>query len=126
VSITVSAAPKQHVGDLDGSGVIVNNKNWQTRVTVEVHDQNHLPVSGARVDARWNWVNRLSNQSADVACTTGVNGRCSLTRSFPRARVASATLTVTGLTRQGTAYLAAQNHDPDGDSNGTVITVSRP
>jgi len=33
---------------------------------------------------------------------------------------------VTGVNRAGLSYNAAANHDPDNDSNGTVITIYRP
>jgi hypothetical protein len=36
------------------------------------------------------------------------------------------TFTVTSVTRTGSTYTAAANHDPDGDSDGTAIVVFRP
>jgi hypothetical protein len=36
------------------------------------------------------------------------------------------TFTVTNLSKAGVRYDAAANHDPDGDSNGTVIVVNQP
>jgi hypothetical protein len=33
------------------------------------------------------------------------------------------TLTVTGVTYSGASYNVGHNHDPDGDSNGTSITI---
>jgi hypothetical protein len=41
-----------------------------------------------------------------------------------RKNSATATFTVSSLT--GAPYAAEANHDPDGDSDGTTITVSRP
>jgi hypothetical protein len=41
--------------------------------------------------------------------------------------VASRTFTVTNLAASGSRpYLASANHDPDPDSDGTVITAPRP
>ena len=37
----------------------------------------------------------------------------------------NATLTVTSATNTTLTYSAAANHDPDGDSNGTSITVRK-
>ena len=37
----------------------------------------------------------------------------------------SVTFTVTGMTYATGAYVPAANHDPDGDSNGTAIVVTR-
>jgi len=36
------------------------------------------------------------------------------------------TFTVGNVTHATLTYNSAQNHDPDGDSNGTLITLSRP
>ena len=41
-------------------------------------------------------------------------------------KVADATFTVNGVTEASRTYLSASNHDSEGDSNGTVITVSKP
>jgi hypothetical protein len=30
------------------------------------------------------------------------------------------------VSKSGYTYVAANNHDPDGESNGTTITVTRP
>jgi len=43
-----------------------------------------------------------------------------------RKRPASIVSTVLGLSKTPYVYVAANNHDPDGDSNGTRITVTRP
>ena len=36
------------------------------------------------------------------------------------------TFTVVNVTHATFTYKSADNHDPDGDSNGTAITLSRP
>jgi hypothetical protein len=36
------------------------------------------------------------------------------------------TLTITSVTHAALTYDAGANHDPDGDSNGTSITVPKP
>jgi hypothetical protein len=36
------------------------------------------------------------------------------------------TFTITGMAKSGFTYAGASNHDPDGDSNGSTITVTRP
>ena len=40
--------------------------------------------------------------------------------------VASLTFSVTSLLKTGFVYTPAANHDPDPDSDGTVIVVSQP
>jgi hypothetical protein len=36
------------------------------------------------------------------------------------------TFTVSSVVKTGYTYMPASNHDPDGDSNGTAITVHKP
>ena len=59
-----------------------------------------------------------------AACTTGAGGGCILTRDLKSH--ASIVFVVLGLSKATYSYVAANNHDPDGDSNGTRITVTRP
>jgi hypothetical protein len=40
--------------------------------------------------------------------------------------VASVTFSVTNVTAAGLAYAPGSNHDPDGSSTGTSITILRP
>gem|GEM_PF-4282762 len=41
-------------------------------------------------------------------------------------KTASATFTVTGIAHTTLGYAASDNTDPDGDSDGTSITVAQP
>lgn len=38
----------------------------------------------------------------------------------------SVTFTVTNVTRSGDTYASSSNHDSEGDSNGTSITILKP
>jgi hypothetical protein len=60
-----------------------------------------------------------------LTCKTGTVGACTLTRDLKKTR-ASIVFTVLGLSRASYVYVPASDHDPDGDSNGTKITVTRP
>ena len=60
-----------------------------------------------------------------LTCTTGSAGACTLKRDLKPARL-SIEFVVLGLTKATYAYVPASNHDPDGDSDGTRITVTRP
>jgi hypothetical protein len=62
--------------------------------------------------------------SGAASCTTTSNGTCSVTRT--KVAGASATFSVTSVSLSGSSYAAAANHDPDGSSNGTTITVQSP
>jgi len=107
-----------HVGDLDATAAASGNRNWKATVTITVHNSNHAPVAGAVLSGRW------GGATGTVKCTTTAAGSCTLTRSMPNA-AASVTFTVTGIVST-LPYLASANHDPETDSNGTTILVSRP
>lgn len=126
VSITVAAAPPPppspiHVGDLDGSTTTAG-KNWTAKVTIQVHTAAHANVAGALVTGTWG-----GGASGTGTCTTNNTGVCTVSSAkLSRAGVASATFTITSVTKAGSTYTPGSNHDPDGDSNGTTITVLRP
>ena len=48
-----------------------------------------------------------------------------MTGNIPK-RQGSVTFTVTGVSHPSLGYQLGDNHDPDGDSNGTAITVLKP
>jgi len=111
-----------HVGDMDA--ITSGNKNtWSATVEITIHDASHNPINGATITGVWNPAGLASDE-----CTTGElggNGTCiMLYPSIPK-KQGSVTFTVTSVTMSGKTYDVAQNHDPDGDSNGTVIVVSK-
>jgi serine protease AprX len=108
-----------HVGDLDGASVQVTAKRWEARVTIRVHDAAEMPLAGVLVRARWN------SSSTTVSCTTNANGACRIDKRWANSR-ARVTLTVVSLVSSGLVYLSTDDHDPDGESDGTVIGVTRP
>jgi hypothetical protein len=59
-------------------------------------------------------------------CTTNAAGTCVITSSNIRKRSNSATFTVTGIAAGGLSYAVGDNHEPDGDSTGTAITILKP
>jgi serine protease AprX len=111
--------PSMHVGDLDDTSVTLSSTRWRARATVRVHDGEHGGLSGVVVRGRF------GPQGSIRTCTTGTSGACTLRRDFQNTR-ASIVFWVVGLSRSSYAYEATDNHDPDGDSNGTRITVTRP
>ena len=118
---TTEAAPPivtVHVGDLDRSSVITNGKKWTATVSAAVHNSNEAAVSGATVLIRW-------STGTTSSCTTGTTGTCNVTRSSLSRFATSVSATVTGVSHS-LGYSSAANHDPDGDSNGTTIVISRP
>ncbi|UCG87449.1 MAG: hypothetical protein JSW71_02580 [Gemmatimonadota bacterium] len=111
-----------HVGDMDAF-TSKGRRSWSATVEITVHDANHNPINGATVSGVWN----PAGLASDV-CTTGElggNGSCiMLYPAIPRWR-SVVTFTVTSVVMPNKTYDAALNHDPDGDSDGTSITVRR-
>lgn len=106
-----------HVADLDAVKTVSKNK-WTATVTVKVVDNTGVLVSGATVTGAWN-----GGYVGTGTCTTGSTGTCSMVTGSMKLTSTSVTYTVTNVTASGFTYDAAANTDPDGDSNGTVITI---
>ncbi len=115
---TPGAGSGMHVGDLDGS-VKTGGAYWAARVTVAVHNGSEAPLSGVLVSGTW------GGSYGSGACTTGDAGRCTISLFSLPSDLTSITFTVTGLSLSGQTYIPSANHDPDGDSDGTVIVISR-
>ena len=119
---TPAPTTTMHVGDLDGSSTWTYRRwFWQASVTIAVHDDNHNPVTGATINGSWG-----SGYSGSAQCTTNSNGSCTVSTGNIWRSSSQATFTVNNVTRSLFTYAPAGNHDPDGDSNGTSIIVSRP
>jgi len=122
VSVTVGAAPPPpspfHVGDLDRSAT-KSGSRWTARVTIGVHTSNHGALAGALVSGGW-------SSGGTATCTTGTNGRCSLSRTKLPGTTTSVTFTVTSVAWSGGTYVPSANHDPDGESDGTTISIAKP
>lgn len=107
-----------HSADLDGG--VVGNGAWNAKATVYVHDANHAPVSGVFVAFSYS-----GGASGQTSCVTNAAGSCYVLASQAKASAPSVTFTVMNMTRSGFSYTAGANHDPDGDSNGTTIVVTK-
>jgi hypothetical protein len=123
---TISAPPNTsvHVGDLETSKTL-GNKNWSATVSVTVHNEHPVggtatPVAGATVNGSW-----AGAATGTTSCVTNSSGVCSMTRSNLKNNNTSTTFTVTGITGSGLTYNATANHDADGDSSGTAVTIIR-
>jgi hypothetical protein len=118
VTITVVAPPSVHVGDLEAT-TIKDPGSWQATVTILIETFSHAPRPGAVV--RGVWGNGLT-----ATCTTSATGACSVGSGSLARKIQSTTFRVTSVTVGDLVYDSAANHDPDGDSNGTVISINRP
>ena len=86
-------------------------------VLILVVDAAEQPVEGATVYLAW------EGGSGPSSCVSGAGGSCNV-HTGNLSSPAQVTLTVTGVTVPGGNYDPGSNQDPDGDSNGTSITVS--
>ena len=109
-----------YVSDLDGQSVSGKGKKWDATVTITVADAQQGPVAGATVNASWS-----DGQSGAVdSCLTDSNGQCSLTTTNLNSQ--SIIFTVNTVSHASFIYQAGDNIDPDGDSDGTSLTLYGP
>ncbi len=112
----VDPATVMHVSDLDGTKTAAGRK-WNASVTITVRNGSGVAVSGATVTGSW-------AGKGSTACTTTTTGQCSMTKTGLTS--ASIVFTVTNVSKSGFSYNASLNSDPEGDSNGTSITIAKP
>jgi PKD repeat protein len=115
VQSTITVQPgSMHVGDLDGSSTQGAKGSSIASVTVVVHDGEHRRITSAYVMGRWS--------SGDLSgCTTDGTGQCTLSTAV---KGTSTTFTIQTIEHAVYAY-RGPNHDPDGDSDGTRITLKK-
>lgn len=114
------AAVSIHVGDLDASATDARNR-WNAAVAILVHDADEGPVAGAHVSGVWS-----EGATGAASCTTDSTGRCEVALAGIKDNVAGVTFTLSDVALAGAVYAPADNHDPDGDSDGTTIRVTQP
>jgi len=121
-SATITAAAggtSMHVGDIDGSSQVKGKSGkWSANVTVTIHDNNENPVAGATVTGQWS-----DATGATVSAVTAADGIVTFSTGNMNSGT-SVTFEVTNVT-DTLNYNAGANHDPDGDSDGTTITVQK-
>ena len=116
-SVTVTEpGATMHIADLDGSSVRLAGGSWMAIVDVHVDDDGDSAVSGAEVTG-------VVHDGTEYSCTTSAAGSCQVQFTTRGAR---AMFTVTGVSHASLTYESEGNGDPDGDSDGTVITVLKP
>jgi hypothetical protein len=109
------------MGDLDRTSVLVTSQTWKATVTIKAHTASEQPLAGVKVYVMWtNGAFGITN------CVTNANGVCTITKTNLGLGIKSVTLTVTNATLASYTYMATANHDPDGESNGTMIIIPKP
>ena len=118
-NVTASQAfAYMHVGDLDRASTKQGN-TWTAIVTITIQDSIHNRVPSATVSGSW-------STGGTGSCTTSASGQCTVSKSGISKNIASVTFTVGNVTHATLTYKAADNQDPDGDSNGTSIALNKP
>ena len=110
-----------HIGDLDNATPASSGGSWQPTVTATVLDSTGEAVAGVTVFGTFS---QLS--SGALSCTTGADGTCTLASSSFKKSIKSTEFQVVGLLKYSSTYTPSSNSDPDGDSDGTVMTVKQP
>jgi subtilisin family serine protease len=110
-----------HVGDLDVRMTYQESDRGKDRYSIVIgvyaHGTAHELIPGVTVRV-------ITSGGSPLTCVTGSNGACGFLGSvWVKKRETSYTVTVQSLALFGASYDSASNHDPDGDSNGTVIVV---
>src|SRR6185295_18533128 len=122
-TVHVTVIPKTlHVSDLDRSSVNTSSFRWRATVRITVVDAAGAAVPGATVTGAWSQGATGSSSAVTNASGVATVQVSSLSRSSTR----SVRFSVTGIAHAALSYSAARNQDPDGDSNGTSIVVTRP
>jgi subtilisin family serine protease len=119
VTVQNAVASRTHVADLDATSGRYNSNRWRADVAITVKDDLEQPVAGATVRGAWS-----RGTGGTTSCVTGAAGTCAVWRTIANSQT-SVNWTVTSVTRSGLTYDPAANRDPDGDSNGTTITVRK-
>jgi len=123
-TFTLSPTPSNpmHIGDLDRATSKPTSTTWKVIITIKLHNSVEKPLASATVTGQWS-----NGASGTVTCVTNSSGVCKVTKTGLSYSVTSrVTFTVTNVTLAPYAYQPGLNHDPDGDSNGTMIVVPRP
>ena len=110
-----------HVGDLKGSSSLGRKDRWDATVTILVHDANEAPVGSATVSGLW-----TDGVNASGACITNSSGTCTLTKTGIKTSLSGVTFSVIDVAHASLPYRAIDNHDPDGDSDGTSLVIVMP
>ena len=118
---TPTPSATMHVADLDATTENAGS-TWTALVTVRVVTAAGDPVSDANVRALWT---RNGTGLGTGYCATYSDGTCTIPLSDLRKRVKQVTFQVDTVTHPSYVYEATANTDPDGDSDGTSITVRR-
>jgi thermitase len=105
-----------HIGDLDAS-TINNGPSWTAQVTIQIHYEDHTSVGAGTVMGQWS--------DGNMSLCSISNGQCVIQSGSIAKKTPSTVFTVSSVSVIDSDYASASNHDPENDSDGTSITVSK-
>ena len=108
-----------HIGDLDAMPTGSAGNSWTSTLTVTVHGADEFAVSGVMVDI----VADYGAGSTPLSCMTNGAGSCTTAELLVHKKNGSVAYTVQSLS---IGYSPQDNHDPDGDSDGSSAQVGKP
>ena len=118
---TPTPAGTMHVADLDATADSAG-RTWTASVTIHVATASGDPLADASVRGIWT---RNGTGIGTGTCTTDGSGACTISHDGIRKRNKTVTFQVDRITHATHTYDPTANTDPDGDSDGTRITVRR-
>jgi hypothetical protein len=116
LAVTVQEPDYVCVGDLDARMLHRVRPGWISLFTILVVDQEGVPVSGAQVD--------FLLDGEHYRRFTGPDGTLELRRVLPSAQETLLRVVDIGAP-DGSPYRTEKNHDPEADSDGTEISLTR-
>ena len=106
-----------HISDMD-TAVRTEGASWGATITIAVHDASNMPLAGVAVTGKW-------DSGAIGRCVTDADGQCEVTGTARElSRMAEVSFSITNVARADLIYAPDQNHDVDGDSDGTTIRLT--
>jgi ABC-type Fe3+/spermidine/putrescine transport system ATPase subunit len=116
VAVTV-AQRLTHIGDLDGASNVQKGR-WDAFGTITVHDAAHQPVANASVNGVW-------SSAGSASCSADSLGVCTIALYGLPNSTMNTTFTVHSVISGAATYSAAGNHDHEGETDGTRVTIRR-
>jgi hypothetical protein len=111
-----------HVGDMAGFSQSIDRRTWSATARVSIHDHLHTGLSGVTVSGLWG-----GGVTGNATCTTDASGVCDVSIAVSGKKIKQVSFTVLNLhPAAGDSYVSEQNHDDDGNSDGTLIVIAKP
>jgi hypothetical protein len=117
----VAAVNKIHIGDIEASNYYSEKKKWKTIMNLIAHDSNENVVPNAEISGNWSSVTTTNG-----ACIIDISDSCQITTPPIWNTDVMVTFTVDNVSHANMYYDPSVNHDLDGDSDGSSITVFFP